>query len=100
MTPPNSNEMCIRDSQEGSYNLTGFKSPAVDAMIAALVAAQSQDDFVAAARALDRALISAVDIVPLFYAPDQWVAYRSRIAKPARDPLFGVALETWWSREP
>ena len=86
--------------QEGSYNLTGFKSPAVDAMIAALVAAQSQDDFVAAARALDRALISAVDIVPLFYAPDQWVAYRSRIAKPARDPLFGVALETWWSREP
>jgi peptide/nickel transport system substrate-binding protein len=86
--------------QQGSFNLTGLESAAVDAMIAALVAAEDQDDFVAAARALDRALISCINIVPLFYARDQWIAYSSRLVKPARDPLFGVALETWWSREP
>jgi peptide/nickel transport system substrate-binding protein len=86
--------------QEGSFNLSGLRSPAVDAMIAALVAAQSRNDFVAAARALDRALISGVNIVPLFYAADQWVAYSSKIAKPEQDPLFGVALETWWRRDP
>jgi peptide/nickel transport system substrate-binding protein len=86
--------------QEGSFNLTGLKSPAVDAMIAALVAARTQEDFVAAARALDRTLISQICVVPLFYAPDQWVAYNVRVAKPTQDPLFGVALETWWSREP
>jgi peptide/nickel transport system substrate-binding protein len=86
--------------EESSFNITGLKSPAVDALIAALVAAQAQDDFVAAARALDRALISATEIVPLFYAPAQWVAHSSQIAKPDRDPLFGIALETWWSRNP
>ena len=36
----------------------GVKSPAVDAMIAALLKAQDRDDVVAAVRALDRVLIS------------------------------------------
>ena len=87
-------------SQEGAYNLAGVRSTAIDAMIAHLVAAERREDFVAAARALDRLLISGAYIVPLYYAPEQWVAYRSSLAKPPYDPLFGVALETWWSREP
>ena len=38
-------------------------------MIEALLAARSEEDFVAAARALDRLLISGFYIVPLFDAP-------------------------------
>jgi peptide/nickel transport system substrate-binding protein len=82
--------------QEGSYNLAGVRSAAIDGIIAAV----DREDFVAAARSLDRILISGSYIVPLYYAPEQWVAFSSKVAKPPRDPLFGVALETWWSRAP
>ena len=87
-------------SAEGAYNLSGVRSPAVDAMIAAIQAAKSSEDFVAAVRALDRLLISGFYIVPLYYAPEQWIAYSSKLGRPERTPLFGVELSAWWRREP
>jgi peptide/nickel transport system substrate-binding protein len=87
-------------TMEGAYNICGAASPAIDAMIAAVVAARDRDDFVAAVRALDRALLSGFYIVPLFYGPDQWVAYSSALGHPAKTPLFGIALETWWRAKP
>jgi peptide/nickel transport system substrate-binding protein len=87
-------------TMEGSYNICGVASPAIDAMIAAIVAARAQDDFVAAVRALDRLLLSGFYIVPLFYAPDQWVAYSSALGHPDQTPLFGVSTETWWRKAP
>ncbi|HLF22293.1 MAG TPA: extracellular solute-binding protein, partial [Burkholderiales bacterium] len=44
--------------QQGSRNYMGVKSPAVDAMIAAMLSATSREDFVAATRALDRILLA------------------------------------------
>ena len=49
-------------------------NPAVDAMIAALLAATSRDDFVPAVRALDRVLISGFYMIPLFHPPEDWWA--------------------------
>jgi peptide/nickel transport system substrate-binding protein len=83
-------------NQEGSFNLAGVADPAVDAMIAAMLAARSREDFVAAVRAYDRVLLSGFYIVPLFYAPDQWVAHKAELRHPDRLPLFGAALDTWW----
>jgi peptide/nickel transport system substrate-binding protein len=87
--------------REASYNLTGAKSPAIDAMIAALQAARREEDFVAAARALDRVLLSGFYVVPLYHNRDQWIAHWRRIAHPETlpryaQPLFGDVLETWW----
>jgi peptide/nickel transport system substrate-binding protein len=87
-------------TMEGSYNICGAASPAVDAMIAAVVAARDREDFVAAVRALDRLLLSGFYIVPLFYTPYQWVAYSSALGHPDKTPLFGVAIETWWRAKP
>jgi peptide/nickel transport system substrate-binding protein len=89
--------------QEASYNLAGAKSPAIDAMIAALQSARSDEDFVAAARALDRVLLSGFYVVPLYHNRDQWVAHWRRIAHPDAlpryaQPLFGDVLETWWRK--
>jgi peptide/nickel transport system substrate-binding protein len=83
--------------QPGTRNYMGVKSPAVDAMIAALLKAQSRADFVAAVRALDRVLISGSYVIPLFYAPEQWVARWKKIARPAKTSLYGYLPETWWS---
>ena len=64
------NEQNFRWSQasadtEGSFNFPGAKEPAIDAMIAAMLAAPTREDFVAAVRALDRVLISGYYVVPL-----------------------------------
>ena len=70
---------------QGAYNIAGVASPAIDAMIAAILAAESNEDFVAAVRALDRLLISGFYIVPLYYAPEQWIAYSAKLGRPEQD---------------
>src|SRR6202021_2071589 len=49
--------------QEASYNLAGARSPAIDAMIAAMVAAKTHEEFDDAVRAYDRVLLSGFYIV-------------------------------------
>jgi len=85
--------------QPGTRNYMGVKSPAVDAMIAALLKAEDRGDFVAAVRALDRVLISGFYVIPLFYLPAQWVARWTTVGRPATTSLYGYLPETWW-REP
>jgi peptide/nickel transport system substrate-binding protein len=92
-------------AQEASFNLAGASSPAIDAMIAALLAATSHEDFVTAVRAYDRVLLSGFYVVPLFHASEQWIAHSVDIARPARlpryaAPLFGPTLESWWRKTP
>ncbi len=82
----------------GSYNYAGVKNPAADAMIAAMLAAREEADFVSAVRALDRVLLSGHYVIPLFHSPTQWVASWSRLAHPGVSPLFGFNLDTWWMR--
>ena len=85
---------------EGTRNYMGVKSPAVDAMIAALLAARERPDFVAAIRALDRVLMSGFYVVPLYHLSEQWVARWNTVAHPAETSLFGYLPETWWRIEP
>ncbi len=82
--------------EQGSRNYMGVRSPAVDAMIAALLKARSRAHFVDAVRALDRVLISGCYVVPLFYLPEQRVARWAYIEHPAQTSLFGYLPETWW----
>lgn len=84
---------------EGTFNYPGVKSPAVDAMIEAVLQAGTREDFVSAVRALDRVLLSGNYVVPLFHLPKQWVAYWTRLAYPKTISLYGFQLDTWWSRE-
>ena len=86
--------------QDGTRNYMGVKSPAVDAMIAAMLSARERPDFVAASRALDRVLLSGFYLVPLFHLPQQWVARWTRITHPERTSLFGYLPETWWAERP
>jgi peptide/nickel transport system substrate-binding protein len=98
------NEQLFRWSSEaartpGTYNFAGVENAAADAMIKALLAAKSEDEFVSAVRALDRVLLSGDYVIPLFYVPKQWVAYWTRLAFPATTPLFGYNVDTWWAAD-
>jgi peptide/nickel transport system substrate-binding protein len=81
---------------EGTRNYMGVKSPAVDALIAAMLRAQDRADFVAAVRAEDRVLLSGFYAVPLFSIPAQWVSHWAHIEHPAVTSLYGNLPETWW----
>ncbi len=83
---------------EGSFNYAGVHSPAADAMIGALLAAEKREDFVSAVRALDRVLLSGDYVVPLFHVPGQWLAWRTRVAFPQVPRLTGNDFDTWWAK--
>ena len=83
-------------AREASLNYAGVRSPAVDAMLEALRKAGDREEFVAAVRALDRALLSGHYVLPLYYAPERWLARQATIRRPGRLPRFDVNFETWW----
>jgi peptide/nickel transport system substrate-binding protein len=83
-------------AEEGTRNYMGAKNPAIDAMIAALLRAESRADFVSAVRALDRVLLSSFYVIPLYHAPEQWVARWAAIRHPDKTPLSGYLPEAWW----
>jgi peptide/nickel transport system substrate-binding protein len=82
----------------GARNYAGVKSPAVDAMIQALLAARGQDEFTSAARALDRVIRSGHYVLPLFHLPEVWVAHRAALRGPETTvlPNGGFDLDLWW----
>ncbi|HRO50506.1 MAG TPA: extracellular solute-binding protein [Hyphomicrobium sp.] len=82
----------------GSFNYAGVKNPAADAMIAAMLAAKDDEDFVSAVRALDRVLLSGHYVIPLFHPPAQWVASWKRLGHPETTPLSGFNVDSWWVR--
>ena len=82
--------------EEGSFNWAGVDSPAADAMIGAMLTAQTPETFVSAVRALDRVLRSGDYVIPLYHIPRMWVAHSRRIKYPAAVPLAGLTTDTWW----
>jgi peptide/nickel transport system substrate-binding protein len=86
--------------EPGTRNYMGVKSPAIDALIAVMLGARERSEFVSAVRALDRVLISGFYVVPLFHAPEQWVARWSHIEHPSTVSLSGYLPETWWRKQP
>ena len=84
---------------QGTRNYMGVRSPAIDAMIAAMLETRERGDFVAAVRALDRVLMSGFYTVPVFNVPNQWLGRWTRVQRPERTALIGNLHETWWSAD-
>jgi microcin C transport system substrate-binding protein len=86
--------------EQGSDNLIGVKSAAVDAILRALVRAQTRDQLVDAARALDRVLMHGYYVVPQWFSTTHRIAYRRTLAFPKTLPLYysanGWITSTWW----
>lgn len=82
---------------EGTLNLVGAKNAAADAIIEALLKAESEEDFTSAVRAFDRVLVSGDYAIPLFHLPKVWVAHWSHLKSPPTSLLAGFDVDTWWS---
>ncbi|AEI93803.1 extracellular solute-binding protein [Roseobacter litoralis] len=86
--------------QEGSRNLMGATSPVIDAMIDAMLVARSQEDFVAAVRALDRTLTAGRYVIPFWQYTVGRIAHDARLRFPEQLPIYGdgpnFMPQVWW----
>ncbi len=83
--------------REGSTNLIGVKSPAIDKLIDSVIFAKDRAELVAATRALDRVLLWNEFVVPQWYSPTVRIAYWDRYGQPKVLPgLTPGFLQVWW----
>lgn len=83
--------------REGSRNVIGIKSPAIDKLIDRIVFAKDRNDLVAATRALDRALLWSHYVVPQWHYPYDRIATWDMFGRPAKLPSQSTSfLRTWW----
>lgn len=87
-------------TEPGSRNLMGMTSPAAEAMIRAMLEAESTGDFTASVQALDRTLTAGRYVIPIWYAPISRIAHIRELHFPEKLPLYGdwpgFQPEVWW----
>ena len=86
---------------EDSGNYAGVKNPAVDALVARLVAAKSKAELLPACRALDRVIAHNAYLVPQWAATSHRMVYNPRhLAYRSPMPAYAQAedwaMQTWW----
>ncbi len=79
---------------EGSWNMAGITEPGVGAAIDAIVGAETRQDLIDAARALDRLLISGSYMIPHYHAPAQWIAHQADVRFPEQPSVMGYQFYT------
>ncbi len=89
--------------QEDSGNLSGIKSPAVDALVSAMTGAKTKAQLLPACRALERVISHSHLLIPQWTAGTHRIAYNSwRLARPATMPPYAQgetwAIDTWWAK--
>ncbi|WP_298863828.1 extracellular solute-binding protein [uncultured Sulfitobacter sp.] len=86
--------------QPGSRNLMGARSPAIDAMINAMLNARDSADFIAATRALDRILTAERFVIPFWSYTEGRIAHVKEMKFPDTLPIYGDGSqwmpEVWW----
>ncbi|GAA3875612.1 extracellular solute-binding protein [Celeribacter arenosi] len=87
----------------GSRNQMGIKSAAVDGLIGKMLSAQSQDDFYAATRALDRVLTAGRYAIPIYSWNVSLNAHAKEMKIPEPLPIYGDWIMwremTWYWEE-
>lgn len=88
---------------EGSRNWMGMKSPAAEAMIGRLLTSETEEDFIAATRALDRVLTAGRYVIPVWFSPDAKIAHVKELKYPQHLPAYGDWIgflpDVWWHED-
>ena len=86
--------------EPGSRNYMGMNSPAAEAMIQAMLSADSQEDFRASVKALDRILTSGRYVIPFWHSAVSRLAHKAELHYPDTVPMYGDWLgflpDVWW----
>lgn len=87
-----------------SGNFSGIANPAVDRLLTRMVGAKTKPDFIAACRALDRAISHSHVLIPQWSASTHRMAYNAwRLQRPPEMPPYATgeawAIDTWWAKQ-
>ncbi len=85
---------------EGSRNLAGISSPAIDQLIELVISAPDRKALVTRTQALDRVLLAGHYVIPNWFNPVERIAYSNKLAHPKVSPKSGVSIDTWWFKQP
>ena len=91
-------------TEPGTRNWMGMNSPAAEAMIDHLLTSDSQDDFRAAAKALDRILTAGRYVIPVWAGGPSRIAHKKELRYPKDNlPMYGDWIgfqpDVWWYEE-
>lgn len=89
-------------TQPGTRNYAGINSPAVDAMIADMLATDDPAVFAASVQALDRALTTGRYVIPFGFSDVSRVAHKAGLEHPVPIPIYGDFIgwlpQLWWQK--
>jgi len=87
--------------KDGSRNIVGISSPAIDKLIDQVIYAKNRADLVTSCRALDRVLLWNHFVVPMWYTPKERIARWDRFSRPETLPKYSVGFPSvwWWDEE-
>jgi len=85
---------------EGTRNMMGLASPAMDAMLDRIMQAKSLDELNAITRAMDRILMAGRYVIPIYHNGPSRIAHKSTLKKPDNTPIYGDRIgyfpDVWW----
>ena len=87
---------CDSAKADGSNNVAGVCSPAIEALIDLVVNAPDRETQITATRALDRVLLHGWYAVPNWHLGAIWGAFWDRFGYPKTPIRTGLAFDTWW----
>jgi microcin C transport system substrate-binding protein len=94
---------------QGTMNVSGIKSPAIDAILGRLTAADNKQEFLTACRTLDRVIAHGHYMVPAWTSTEARMAYNAWTLEhpkvipphpPEGVPYFAWPMTVWWARMP
>lgn len=85
-------------NETGGDNMSGIKSPAIDALIEKMVASPDREALITRTRALDRVLLWSNLLVPHWHLGVDRLAYWNKFGQPDVIPSQGVQFFTWWRK--
>lgn len=88
---------CESRDQPGRFNYAGICNAAIDGLISQIPMVQTAEDMTNTIHVLDRVLMAGHYVIPLFYSPEDHVAYWNFLRRPEHSSLYGPVFEAWWS---
>ena len=87
---------CDAAKSQGSSNVMGICSPAVDALVEKIIAATDWKQLLAATHALDRVLLWGWYVVPNWHIDSNRIAYWDKFGRPDKTMRTGYDFDDWW----
>lgn len=84
--------------EQGNQNSAGIKNPAIDTVIAKLIASKNRDDIILYSKVLDRLLRAGYYVVPTYGKRTDNVAYW-KFYEHGQLPSNAIGIDYWWANK-